>query len=125
MISQGKKARQSQGALAKEQPIAPPPRAVAILPSPEVLARYKEAVPTAAARILTLAERGTAHREGIERTIVEAQIKAQRLRVFFVFGTAIFAIGGGIFLTAINRSAYGIAAIISSLVPLASLLLKK
>jgi|SRR5579864_807598 len=125
MISPGKKPRQSQGTLAKEQPGELPPRAVDILPPPEILAQYNEAVPSAAARILSLAERCTAHREGIERAIVEAQIKDQRIRVFLLFGTAVLAIGGGIFLIAIGRNGYGIAAITSSLVALARLFLKK
>ncbi len=124
-MSPGKKAKPLQAALPKGKPGESPPRAVDILPHPEILAQYNEAVPSAAARILSLAERGTAHREGIEKAIVEAGIKDQRLRVFFVFGTAVLAIGGGIFLIAINKSGYGIAAIISSLVALARLFLKK
>jgi uncharacterized membrane protein len=132
MISPGKQRRQSQVTRPKEQQGEPPPRTIGevgplgqVLPPPETLALYNEAEPNAAARILSLAERGTAHREDIERTIVEAGIKDQRLRVFFVFATAVLAIGGGIFLIAIGKDGYGIAAIISSLVPLASLFMKK
>ena len=123
MRSLEKKARQDT--LLKEQLGESTPKAVDILPPPEILARYNEAVPTAAARILSLAERCTAHREGIEKAIVEAGIKDQRLRVFFAFGIAVLAIGGGIYLIAIDRNGYGIAAIISSLVPLSGLFLKK
>ena len=43
------------------------------LPDPEELIRYNDAVPDAANRIITMAENQAAHRQGLEKSVVDAQ----------------------------------------------------
>ena len=43
------------------------------LPDPEELIRYNDAVPDAANRIITMAENQSAHRQSLEKSVVDAQ----------------------------------------------------
>ena len=45
------------------------------LPPPEILARYNDAVPDGAERIIVLAEKQAAHRMALESRVVDADIK--------------------------------------------------
>lgn len=49
------------------------------LPPPDILARYNDAVPDGAERIITLAERQAAHRMALESRVVDADIKRSNL----------------------------------------------
>ena len=48
------------------------------LPSPEILIRYNEAVPDAANRVIVMAENQAAHRQNLERKVIESDIKNSR-----------------------------------------------
>lgn len=88
------------------------------LPPPELLARYNDAVPNGAERLLAMAERQSAHRESLEAAVVTANIHSQKRGTWFGFIIAMTAILGGIYLVVIGKSSQGLAAIISSLAAL-------
>lgn len=44
------------------------------IPHPEILGRYEEIIPGAANRILVMAEEQSAHRQGIEKSVVKSDI---------------------------------------------------
>ncbi len=88
------------------------------LPPPEALARYNDVLPNAAERILTMAESQHQHRQSLESRVVESNVRAQHLGVILGFIVAMTAIGGGIYLAAIGKSASGVTAIIGALVAL-------
>jgi uncharacterized membrane protein len=88
------------------------------LPPPEVLAKYNEAVPDAAERILAMAEKQNAHRQALESKIVQANISSQTRGSYFGFIVAMTAILGGIYLVIEGKDGQGLAAIITSLAAL-------
>ena len=49
------------------------------LPPPDILARYNDAVPDGAERIIALAERQAAHRMALESRVVDADIRRSNL----------------------------------------------
>lgn len=49
------------------------------LPPPDILARYNDALPDGAERIIALAERQAAHRMALESRVVDADIKRSNL----------------------------------------------
>lgn len=49
------------------------------LPPPDILARYNDAIPDGAERIIALAERQAAHRMALESRVVDADIKRSNL----------------------------------------------
>jgi len=81
--------------------------------------------PRSAKRNRDITERGIVHRQEIEKKIIEANIRNQRLRISLASAIAALAIGGVILLLAFDKNVYGIVAISSSLVALARLLVRK
>lgn len=81
--------------------------------------------PRSAKRNRDITERGIVHRQEIEKKIIEANIRNQRLRISLASAIAALAIGGVILLLAFDKNVYGIVAISSSLVALARLLIRK
>jgi uncharacterized membrane protein len=81
--------------------------------------------PNAAKRAEDLAESDRAHRQEMEKRIVEANIRNQRLRLSLASAIAALAIAGVILLIAFDKNVYGIVAITSSLVALARLLVRR
>ena len=90
------------------------------LPPPSVLAKYNEAVPNAAERILVMAEKQATHRQALEGRVVNANTRNQYLGSIFGFILGALAIGGGIYLIAHGMSATGLASVITALVALAT-----
>ena len=88
------------------------------LPPPEALARYDAVVAGSAERIIRMAENQNAHRLALEKTVVTANVAAQKNGVMFGFIIAMTAILGGIYLVATGKPATGLAAILSSLAAL-------
>jgi uncharacterized membrane protein len=74
------------------------------LPPPEMLARYNEALPDGADRIVKMAENQSAHRRRMES---RGQI--------FAFTLALVAIVGGIVLISIGRSAEGLVPLVAAI----------
>ncbi|MGH9691365.1 MAG: DUF2335 domain-containing protein [Candidatus Acidiferrales bacterium] len=89
------------------------------IPPPDILIKYNEAVPGAADRIITMAENQSKHRQGLEKTVIDANCRAQRNGSILGFIICMTAILGGMFLVYSGKSAEGLASIIAPLVGLA------
>ncbi len=85
-----------------------------------MLAKYNEALPNGAERIVAMAERQSAHREAIETIVINSNVQSQNRGSWFGFIIAMTAILGGIYLIKIGMHAEGLSAIIGSLVALAA-----
>ena len=79
------------------------------LPSPDVLARYNDAVPNAAERILAMAEAEAAHRRELERDRVKSNMKLELRGQILAFALAIFSVGGGLLVVAMEKPLVGAA----------------
>lgn len=90
------------------------------IPPPTYLARYNDVVPNGADRILSMAERQSAHRESLEAKVIGENIKSQRQGQNRAFILALVVVSGGIYLMSKGMSGWGFAAIISSLTSLVS-----
>lgn len=91
------------------------------IPPPSYLARYNDVVPNGADRIISMAERQSAHRESLEAKVVDANVKAQAQGQNRAFILALVIVLGGIYLMATGKSGWGFAAIITSLASLVSI----
>ncbi|MGO9864337.1 MAG: DUF2335 domain-containing protein [Terriglobales bacterium] len=89
------------------------------LPQPEALQRYNQIVPTAAERIIKMAETQHDHRIAIEKNVVDSNVANQRLGTILGFIVAMTAILGGIFLAYEGKETSGVVSIITALVGLA------
>ncbi len=89
-----------------------------LLPPPEALERYNQVLPGAAERILAMAESQQVHRQGLERTVVASNTRAQNRGPWLGFIVAMTAVLGGIFLIYSGREATGLTSIISALAAL-------
>ena len=89
------------------------------LPHPETLERYNQVVPSAAERIIRLAETQHDHRLAIEKEVVDSNINSQKLGTILGFIVAMTAIIGGVFLAYVGRETSGVTSIITALVGLA------
>ena len=89
------------------------------LPPPDVLAKYNDALPGAAERIVSMAERQSAHRQDIEKIVVSSNAHAQKVGPYLGFVVAMTAVGGGIYLMAHGDDVYGLASVIGALASLA------
>ncbi len=84
-----------------------------------MLAKYNECVPNGAERILALAENQAKHRQGLEGAVVHGNIRSETRGQVFAFILGLLTIGGGFWLIANGKDAYGIAAIITAFATLA------
>jgi uncharacterized membrane protein len=83
------------------------------MPPPEMLREYDEVLPGLANRIVTLAENQSNHRIGLERRVTTSNIWRAHLGQVFAFVIAIAGIVSGTYLIMNNKSAEGIAAILT------------
>ena len=67
------------------------------IPPPQILEKYNKIVPNAANRILKMAEKQSAHRQYLEKELIEASIKNERLGLWFGFFIGLIAILSGVF----------------------------
>ncbi len=88
------------------------------LPAPEDFKKYEQILPGAADRILKMAENEQSFRHTLQSKVVKNETTHIRLGIFSGFLIAITAIIGGIILTAMNNSVYGISTIIAALASL-------
>jgi len=82
------------------------------LPHPDLLKGYNGAFPGCAERVMAMAERQSAHRQQLERIVVEGNCNAQTRGQWFAFILAFVIICGGVYLLAKGKSVEGFAAII-------------
>lgn len=85
------------------------------LPPPEVLAKYNDAVPNGAERIMAMAEKQQAHRQAIESRVIKWNTLDQRMGLFLGFVLALSVAAGGFWLIYAGKDGVGIAAVITSI----------
>ena len=90
------------------------------LPPPEVLAKYNEAVPGGAERIIAMAEEQSRHRQLLEKTVIDSNCRTQRTGPVYGFIVSMTAVVGGIYLVRLGKSPEGLASIITALASLAT-----
>jgi uncharacterized membrane protein len=83
--------RKNQGLLAKAESFSGP------LPPPAVLAQYNEVVPSAAERIIAMAENQARHRQELEKRIIESDTKNSRLGLHYGLIIGLAAVVGGVY----------------------------
>jgi uncharacterized membrane protein len=83
-----------------------------------MLAAYEQVFPGCAERIVAMAEGQSAHRQHIEKTVIEGNVAAERRGQYLGSTIAMIAVLGGIALIYADKNAMGIATIISTLVAL-------
>ena len=85
------------------------------LPPPALLAKYNEAFPGCAERIVAMTERQLTHRHALESRVVEGKLAAERTgqRLGFLLVLAALAVGGG--LIAFDKETGGLTAIVGAL----------
>lgn len=88
------------------------------LPKPEDLAKYEQILPGSADRIIRMAEQQGAHRQNLERVVVESNAVVQKWGLVCAFVIAMSAISGGIWLSSKGMSGVGLTSIIGALVAL-------
>lgn len=89
------------------------------IPPPSVLEGYNNIVPDAAERIIRLAEEQSNHRMNMETKVIQSNVMNERLGVVFAFVVVLVSVIGGIAVIMNNKSAEGLALVISSLCALA------
>jgi uncharacterized membrane protein len=78
------------------------------LPPPEILARYNDAVPDAAERIIAMAEKQAEHRMGLESRVIDADIRRANAGVVAGFLVALAFLGGSVFLVFTGHTQAGV-----------------
>lgn len=89
------------------------------LPPPEVLARYNDVVPNGAERIVAMAESQLRHRQDLESTVVHGNVRAESRGQNYAFILGLLTIMGGIGLAVFDKSAEGLAMIVTAFSALA------
>jgi uncharacterized membrane protein len=82
------------------------------LPPPALLAQYNDVIPNGADRILTMAERQSAHRERLEARVVDGNVANQTRGSYFAFIIMLVAILCGFYLIHEGKNAAGLTSII-------------
>ncbi|MFZ3217718.1 MAG: DUF2335 domain-containing protein [Candidatus Acidiferrales bacterium] len=85
------------------------------IPPPEILAKYNDAIPGGAERIVAMAESQSLHRQSLEKAVIEANCRVQKTGPIYGFIICMTAILGGIYLVHSGKSAEGLASIITAL----------
>lgn len=89
------------------------------LPPPEILERYNQVVPGLADRIVVMAESQARHRQALEQSVINGNIRNERLGQVFAFIIAMSVIVGSLGLLWHGRSTEGLVGILGTLVTLA------
>ena len=77
------------------------------LPHPHILKKYEEILPGCADRIIKMAEEQSKHRMGLEKEVVGANIKNEKMGMFFGFTMSFIVIATSTYLVSINKSIEG------------------
>src|SRR5260370_27953938 len=85
------------------------------LPHPDLLKGYNGAFPGCAERVMAMAERQSAHRQQLERIVVEGKCNAQTRGQWFAFILAFVIICGGGYFLVERRRVGDVAALIFEL----------
>ena len=85
------------------------------LPHPDILIKYNDAHPGAADRIIAMAEKQSAHRQAIEKSVIDSNCHVQKTGPIYGLIICVSAIAAGTYLIHSGQQAGGLAAIISAL----------
>lgn len=88
------------------------------LPPPEILEQYNRIHPGFADRIITLAESQSQHRQGLERAVIQSNIKHEGRGQIFGFLIAVMVIAVSAVLMWHGKSLEGISGIVATLAAL-------
>lgn len=88
------------------------------LPPPQLLAEYDRIVPGGAERIFAQFESQSAHRQYIEKKVIDSNTFVQKFGAFAAFVLGFIAIGGGLLLVYIGKSITGFGAFFGGLASL-------
>lgn len=94
------------------------------LPPPEILAGYERALPGAADRIVTMAEKNQAHRHALEAKVIPAGIASERIAQVLAFVLYLATIGSGTYLVGTGRDVAGITEMLASTAVFAAIYIK-
>lgn len=89
------------------------------LPPPELLERYEQLIPGAAARLLAMAEQQAAHRQAIERVVITTRAKREGRGQWIAAGLALVVLLGAMGLIAIGKNLEGLVAVLAEIAALA------
>jgi len=89
------------------------------LPPPEVLEHYERIAPGTAERLLAMAESQSQHRQGLEKAVVEGNLRHESLGQVFAFIIALAAVSGSLALLWAGRSVEGLTGMLGTLATLA------
>jgi uncharacterized membrane protein len=81
------------------------------IPPPAILAGYEKALPGSADRIITLAEKQAAHRQGSEMAGLQSRIKNERLGMNYAFILSLAVMGAGVYLLSKDKDTVGLFAL--------------
>lgn len=84
------------------------------LPRPDILAAYENTLPGAADRVISMAERQSAHREALEAKHLDAGIRAQQLGSVFAFILSLIVVLGGFLLLWQGKKVEGLGSLITA-----------
>jgi uncharacterized membrane protein len=90
------------------------------LPRPEVLAKYNEAFPGCAERIVAMAEQQSVHRHKIESAVINGNVYSQKAGLWLGFALALIVISSGAWLVYEGRVEWGAGFISIPLITLVS-----
>jgi uncharacterized membrane protein len=90
------------------------------LPRPEILAKYNEAFPGCAERIVAMAEQQSAHRQKIESTVINGNVYSQKTGLWLGFVLALIVISSGAWLVYTGHVEWGAGFISVPLIALVS-----
>lgn len=90
------------------------------LPPPHMLEQYERILPGTADRLIKQMEEQGKHRQGLETSTVNANIKNEKRGQILAFILAVIAILGGFYLIATGRDRYGIYVFITTFASLVS-----
>lgn len=81
------------------------------IPPPHLLQEYDAIQPGFAERIFAMTERQATHRQGIETSVINGNVRSQERGQWMAFGIAVLGVVGGVYLLATGRQIDGYAAI--------------
>ncbi len=91
------------------------------LPPPEILARFEQAVPGSAGRIMTMAETQQKHRIDVEKTVAVQETQIKREGLSYAYRIAFIGLVGAVLIALITKSPAAVGLIITGgLLPLVS-----
>jgi uncharacterized membrane protein len=93
------------------------------LPPPGMLERYNSVIPNGADRIMKMAEEQAKHRQSLETSVINANLKAQERGQRHAVAVVVVGLAGGVTLIALGKDVAGYVSIIGSLSTMAGVFL--